>query len=219
MNIGADVSTGIQASLLWARFQQGDEVAFGEIYKTYLDTIYQYARRYTRDEQLIEDVIHDLFIYLWQHKAQLSQPLSIKFYLFSAIKRALLKEILKRKAESISLPDSLEREKLLPEYAVEDILFENQNGEDLKVVMDQALTTLSFNQRKAIELKFYHNLSCHEISVIMGLSPDNIYKLISRGIGVIKKNLKEGIAYKYALLFFWDLTEMKVDDFLRFFLF
>lgn len=219
MNTGADVNARIHSSPLWARFQQGDEAAFGEIYETYLDTIYQYAKRYTRDEQLIEDVIHDLFIYLWQHKAQLSQPLSIKFYLFSAIKRALLKEILKRKTESISLTDSLGNEKLLPDYAVEDILFESQNGEDLKVVMDKALTTLSTNQRKAIELKFYNNLSCHEISVIMGLSPDNIYKLITRGIGVIKKNLKEGIAFKYVLLFFWGLTEMKVEDFLCFFLF
>jgi RNA polymerase sigma factor (sigma-70 family) len=184
---------------LWLRFQAGDELAFARIYETYVQLIYNYAKKFTKDEELIEDTLHNLFIYLWQHKNKLAVPLSIKFYLFSAVRRRIFKELLKRREILISNDDELEKHN--PEYSVEDNYIKNQNQEVLKSQFKYALNLLSGHQRQAIELKYFDDLSCQEISGIMGVKPDNVYKLISRGLDVLKKNFRSDIYYAFVLAF------------------
>jgi len=186
---------------IWIRFQEGDEQAFAEIYNTYIQIIYNYAKRYTQDHALIEDTIHNLFIYLWQNRSKLSVPLSIKFYLFSAIKRRILKELLRRKEVFAPGELAIESDKHAAEYSVEVNYIQHQKVEKEQERLQTTLNLLSGNQRQAIELRYYSNLSCQKISGIMGIHPDNVYKLISRGLGVLKKNCRFDGFYTFFIAF------------------
>ncbi|ALI98366.1 RNA polymerase sigma factor [Rufibacter tibetensis] len=180
----------IHDDTIWKRFQLGDEEAFGILYGQYLQVIYNYGRKYSDDEALLEDCIHGLFLDLWENRANLSVPNSIRFYLYASIKRRIYKESLKRKEQSYENFSDIERITGEVNESIEDLMVRAQSKVQQKASLRQGLLLLTANQRKAILLKFYKNLPFQEIALVMNLSIDNVYKLVSRGLVVLKKNVK-----------------------------
>ncbi len=75
---------------IWLKFKDGDEEAFIWIYRTYFETLYNYAGQFDLDFDLVKDQIQELFIYIRKRRAQLADVKSIKFYLFKSLRRRLL---------------------------------------------------------------------------------------------------------------------------------
>lgn len=175
---------------LWIAFQSGDQEALATLYRNYIHVIYNYCRKFADNEVLIEDCVHGLFLDMWKSREQLSVPTSVRFYLYACVKRRIFKEIAKKK--DLYLEDCAGLEAALKESSasVEDYMMEYQDKALQTISLKQGMSLLSDNQRKAIHLKYYKNLSFQEISSVMNMSTDNIYKLVSRGINVLKRNVK-----------------------------
>ncbi|WP_114782971.1 RNA polymerase sigma factor [Botryobacter ruber] len=194
--------TKLNEQEMWQHFQGGDETAFSQLYQTYVHVVYNYSRKFSDDEELIEDCIHNLFLDLWKNRENLSVPTSIRFYLFASAKRRLHKEAKKKKHVCIDDYTILEAKQAERSVSIEEHLIEEQNLSQQKVLLKQGLSLLSENQQQAIYLKFYKDLSFQEISAAMNMSTDNIYKLVSRGLAVLKKNVKLAYAVApFAILF------------------
>lgn len=196
VSVAGGITKGEAEKNLWRLFQSGDENAFATIYKNYVQVIYNYSRKFSDDEELIEDCIHGLFLDMWKNRENLSLPTSIRFYLYASIKRRIYREVLKRKDFLFDDYSKLEAALKETNPSIEDHLINQQGKAQQKFCLKQGLLQLSENQRKAILLKFYKNLSFQEISGVMNMSTDNIYKLVSRGLSALKKNVKNfNIAY------------------------
>lgn len=70
---------------LIALLKQGDLTAFDEIYSRYSGPMYKFALSILRDEEECDDVLQNLFIWLWEHREDLKIT-SLKAYLFAAVK-------------------------------------------------------------------------------------------------------------------------------------
>ncbi|NJM26145.1 MAG: hypothetical protein HC859_12305 [Bacteroidia bacterium] len=57
---------------IWDRFRNGDESMFQYIYSIYFDKLYNYGFQFTRNKELIEDCIQELFIELSDRRSFLS---------------------------------------------------------------------------------------------------------------------------------------------------
>ena len=55
----------MEITRLIERCRQGDEEALGELYKAYAQRMRGVCRRYIRDEQAVEDVLHDAFVIIF----------------------------------------------------------------------------------------------------------------------------------------------------------
>ena len=175
---------------LWKLFQAGDHDAFATIYRNYVQVMYNYSRKFSDDEALIEDCMHGLFLDMWRNRENLSLPTSIRYYLYASIKRRIYKEGIKRKYTLCENYANLEDHLKESKPSIEEQIIDKQGKAEQKAHLKQGLLLLPENQRKAILLKFYKDLSFQEISEVMNMSTDNIYKLVSRGIRVLKKNVK-----------------------------
>ena len=80
---------------VWMKFKSGDVKAFELIYGGHVDFLYSYGTKMTADTVLVEDAIHDLFLYLLSKKENLTDPDFIRYYLLKAFKRILLERITK----------------------------------------------------------------------------------------------------------------------------
>src|SRR6186997_1985397 len=78
---------------LWGEFQQGNKAAYAEIYNAYAPLLYSYGMKFTNDISLVEDSIHDLFCTLWTSRERLSQPPSVKNYLFKSFRNGIYKKL------------------------------------------------------------------------------------------------------------------------------
>src|SRR5688572_18364841 len=69
-----------QHILLWKSFKSGDWEAYTSLYHAYYRSLNNYGHKFTRDLNLIEDAIHDLFVTLWTNRDNLGNPISVKNY-------------------------------------------------------------------------------------------------------------------------------------------
>lgn len=174
---------------LWSELKAGNLQAFETIYRTYIQIVYNYSRKLSDDQELIEDCIQDLFADIWKSRQNLGNVVSIQYYLYSSIKRKIIKARRKR-------IKYLENTYLLHEYQHEhayscenDLICLEESRIQKKNLM-AGLHSLNHVQRKAIILKFYRDLSYQEVAEKMSIKVGNVYKIISRGL----KNLETKIA-------------------------
>lgn len=80
-------------SVIWQQFLQGNQGAFAHIYHRFFNDLYDYGRKLGRKPDFIEDCIQDFFLYLWQHRENLSVVKNIRFYLIKSFRRLNLQNI------------------------------------------------------------------------------------------------------------------------------
>ena len=172
---------------IWADFQSGNYTAFAFIYEKYIQNVYNYGRQVSNDESLVEDCVQDLFIDLWNHKHKLSRVTSIRWYLHKAVQRKV-KGALRLRRRYVA--DAYVLEKNAETVASgEALLIEVQCQEQRQKMLLRYLHQLPEKQKKALMLKFYENLSYQEIAEAMSLNIANVYKIIERALGTLRKEV------------------------------
>ena len=174
----------------WEGLRNGEQEAFSRIYYEYIDDLYHYGERLTSDRPLIEDCLQDLFAELWSRQAQLPEVKMVKFYLFKALKRKIVKKLVKQ--QKFSSDDPLSHDFEIT-FAPEVVLVEEQLSPQRQAQILQAINQLSPRQKELITLRFYDNFQYEEIAEIMSLSIRSVYNLLYRALTVLRRTLTSAL--------------------------
>src|SRR5688572_5001810 len=136
--------------ILWLEFQQGSSGAYAELYNRFASPLYSYGMKFTHDVSLVEDAIHDLFCTLWTSRERLSQPPSVKNYLFKSFRNGLYKK-LNKTTWLVNDEQSLD---FHFELAIDEKLSQNEDLLRAKKEVDQAMEKLTSRQREIIYYRF-----------------------------------------------------------------
>lgn len=175
--------------VIWADFLKGDETALSFIYCQYANSLYNYGRQFAGAE-LAQDCIQDLFYDLIRMRKKLSQTHSVKAYLYSSLRRRIMRA-LKRQVKEIE-QSRLESETkfriaFVPDNATPADPYAQSQLQTLKNACDQ----LTPRQREAILLYFFEKLSYKEVAVIMDIGKISSARiLIYRAIDSLRKLLQ-----------------------------
>ena len=184
VNHHLDTFKGQPDQSVWRAFKQDDEAAYIFIYSNYFADLINYGRQFTRNEQLLEDCVQDLFIDLKKNKKNLTDKnTSIKFYLFKSLKRRIIEY--RKKVERVSLEQVEGHNDFEIVLPIEALLVEKQTKEEQLLKLSKAVEQLTSRQREVLYYLFYAELSYEEIREIMGFdhvrSVRNIfYKALDR---------------------------------------
>jgi RNA polymerase sigma factor (sigma-70 family) len=173
--------------VLWSQFKAGDRHVFSQIYRQYIQPLYNYGMKVADDPELVEDCIQELFIYLWKTRQNLGDTDSIKFYLFKALRRRIVatqEEVVRTTKKNESIGTSHQA----AEFSHEQYLVYRQLEEEQQQRLTRSLDTLTKRQREAIMLRFYDNLSFQQVAEVMSLNIKSTYNLISKAIEALKEN-------------------------------
>ncbi|WP_158861488.1 RNA polymerase sigma factor [Lunatibacter salilacus] len=171
---------------IWKLIEKGNEHAFAFIYQEYSDDLFKYGYKFTQNQDLIEDVIQDVYVVLWEQRTCIQIQRSIKYYLFSAFRRDLIRHI---NFSYQNEPLEEYHSKIAWEKSFMDILEENQVILESKTNLSKALEILPTRQKEAIYLRYIHEMAYNEISDLMGLQMPSLYNLIFRALKTLKENL------------------------------
>ncbi len=172
---------------LWNAFRQGDPDAFRRIYERYARDLLNYGHRVTRDVNLIEDSIHDLFIELW-HAKTLSDTDSIKFYLFRALRNKINQS--HRKSLFYNAGDIDLLQSSPGDFGIESHLIETEGREHLRQQLHKSYSRLSPRQQQALHLRFTMHFNNEEIARIMGINYQSACKFIYSGLKALREAVK-----------------------------
>jgi len=68
----------------------GDTAAFKELYNYYHPQLYRFSLRYVKSPFLAEEVVHDVFVKVWENRHTLDESRSIRSYLYTICKNHML---------------------------------------------------------------------------------------------------------------------------------
>ena len=176
-------------STLWMSFKKGNDLAFSILYNKYVQRLYSYGMHSCRDKDLVLDCLQELFTLLWDRREKLSEVTCVNYYLFKSFRRLLMNRLTVGRKFLISLSD---RDSYGFDFSPsqEETLIEEEWETERNKKVRNSLHSLTKRQREAIYLKFFNQLSYHEVAAIMDLHVDSVYNLISKSIDLLRKRLK-----------------------------
>ena len=167
----------IDHETLWTRFKEGDADAFGLIFKTFYQDLYNYSSRFTKNTELIKDCLQDLFLLLWKNRETINNTASVKNYLLKSVRRRLCKEISNNKS-SITFTESNFNAGFNIVLPVENNLILQEQLTELSYKVRNVVEKLSKRQQEIIYLRFYMDRDVEQIAEIMSLNRQSVYNLM-----------------------------------------
>lgn len=180
------------ASQLWDKFLSGDKSSFALIYKLYIKDLTKFGFKITKENDLLDEALQELFVSLWLKRASLAPVKHIKTYLIVSLRNLLLRKIQQAQKTQIYNIDN---------FLVTALSTESESDTEAELLSKQiqsAIQSLPVRQREALHLKYYQNLSHEEIATIMKINYQSVANLLGRAIHKLKDTWseKENIFYK-----------------------
>lgn len=187
---------------LWADFKGGCEQTFSYIFHKHYSFLYNYGAKLTTDKDLIKDSIQELFIILWESRSRLGNTVSIKFYLLKSFRRHVIRTLAanNKYIDKNHLLESYDFEKV---SSCERELIESQSSLQQQEHLQQALSRLSPRQKEVVYLKFYENMSYHEITEITSLNYQSVRNYIHQAIQALRRKRNILVEYLPSIAFFF----------------
>ncbi|MES2380499.1 MAG: RNA polymerase sigma factor [Bacteroidota bacterium] len=135
--------------------------------ENYADAVYRFIYKNIKDEDRAKDIVQDTFEKMWLKVNDIIAE-KAKSYLFTAAYNTMI--------------DSIRKDKYKATYEDyhDDYLTTKNNYNDLKKVIDMALSKLNDIQRSVIMLRDYEGYSYEEIGKITGLNESQVKVYIYR---------------------------------------
>ena len=186
----------IDERIIWEDFKKEKEYALSYIYEQNIDFLYFYGKKFTDDKDFILDTIHDLFCYLIQTRKNLGETNNIRFYLMTAFRHRLLKEI-KNKSKQLMISDNFQFEAADYIFSTEEDLIRDEDHSKRMKLIGQGMKKLNAKQREILYYKFTCEFDYDQICVIMSISYDAARQLVSRAISMMRKYLEGNDFYLF----------------------
>lgn len=187
---------------LWDAFRRGDDDAFSYLYRKFSPILYSYGYHLCHNRDQTEDCMQDLFVYLYQHRAQLGETDSIKFYLYRSLRRRIAE---KAQANSrwVWDEDATARPEFELDLPAEAGLIDQQTAHEQKQKLDYLLNRLPKRQKEALYLLYFEELSYPEIAQVMGLEIKSVYNLIYNSLVSLRGYIQETNLQFFSVALFW----------------
>jgi RNA polymerase sigma-70 factor, ECF subfamily len=175
--------------------QGGDQDSIKFIFDIYYEGLCLFAESIIKDHQAAEEIVEDLFIYIWLNSSTLNINVSIKSYLYRSIHNNCIKYIDKIKTQKKAIDSfhySLLDKELLhpvtPDYPISNLIIK-----ELEEKADQVLASLPNQCRDIYILNRFENLSYSEIAKKMDITVSTVKTQMGRAFQKLREALHEFI--------------------------
>ena len=187
---------------IWESFvANGNQEAIGMIYFGHYDLLYNFGLKYTRDVQVIEDAIQNIFSYFLKSGSKLQPVVNMRGYLLQSFRHQLLLDLKKRdRILRLNHLGSGIGDHHEPEV---NEIFEQEWSNRLRKKLGICMEHLTVKQKEILYLRFQCELSYAEIAVILDITVDSCYKLVYRSLRELRIDLEklEVIGHRLIMLF------------------
>lgn len=177
--------------LLLKLIQEGDESAFKHLFETYFTPLCRFMNVYLPEKEIIEELVLDIFVYVWENRKKLQINISFKAYLFQAARNRVL-NVLRQDKKSISL-NEIDADSLSADA-------NSLEEEELYNLIQEAVLALPDKCKEVFQLSRNEDLSNQEIATKLNVSVKTVEAQITKALKRIKGSLKD--AYFYLWQFF-----------------
>ena len=169
--------------VLWESFRQGDRAALADIFSAHYELLERYGRKIIPDSDILQDLIHDIFIDLWERKAP-PPVTSIPSYLLGALRNRMLVHYRDQRKRSGGLLPELDFQ-----VSAEDFIIEREAQREQVRKLVNALALIPPRQREILYLRYYCHLEYAEICELMGIGYQVARNQLSLALAALRKQV------------------------------
>ena len=162
--------------------KEGDEHALATIYDKYWEPLFRSAFSLLRDRPACEDLIQEVFIKIWDHRKTLEITLSLKSYLYAAMRYAVYRHIRSGKVREDIFDTIVERLQTPAAYG------QLEHREMLSQI-NAIVATLPEKCREVYQLSRDERLSHKEIAGRLGISTKTVENQIAKALRHLRASL------------------------------
>ena len=177
--------------LLVTAAQGGDAAALDELFSAFYNSVYYFALKTVEDEHTAADVTQETFIEVFSTLGKLKEPAAfvswLKMITYHQCTRYFKKKkdvIVDEYEDGSSIFDTIadEDEEFLPDAAL--------NQAELRATVMEMIDKLSAEQRAAVMMFYYDELSVKEIAKIQGVSENTVKSRLNYARQSIKRSVE-----------------------------
>lgn len=176
--------SSLSDDLLIRKIKSDDIDAFNELYRRYSTKLVNYVFSKVQDLNESEDIVQEIFVYLWVNKETLFEFDSISNYIYTIALNKSLNIFKRAKVKEVYI-NSLAIYLGEPSYNLEDVNLEDERDKRLK----DALSLLPEKMRLVFDMRYFLGYSNQQVAEVMGLSIHTVSTQMKRALKAIRENL------------------------------
>lgn len=170
---------------LVALLRDGNTYAYTAIYERYKALLYKHAYNLLGDEVETEDVLHDVFLAIWDKREQLKASDTLSAYLYKAVRNRIFnlmahREVIGRYADSIR---AFAREGC-------NITDERVREKELLVQIEREIANLPPKMREVFLMSREKELSYKEIGEQLNISEKTVRQQVYNAVKTLKGKIR-----------------------------
>lgn len=193
-----------QDALIQKQLNAGEVSALEYLFHQYYDDLCRYTLVFTKDIDVAENIVQDLFVYIWEHHETIEIRLSFESYLYQASRYKALNYKRDQSRKNDILPflavQSNSRASVGADEAIE--------FKELHQIVWKAIELLPDRCQQIFRLSRTEELSYREIAELMDISISTVDNQINTAIKKIKTHIKQHYPEQYLSLFIIGLFNL-----------
>ncbi len=173
-----------------ARIRAGDVLAFERLFEAYAAPLARFLRVYLGSAEEAEEVVQDLFCWIWENRERWEVDESLKAYLYRAARNRATSRLRRRRLVLLFRKRVEERQDLPRSPASSAPDAQLLEGE----LHDQAAAALAAMPprcREVFELCRTHRMTYGEVGTVLGVSPRTVEVHMSRALRYMREALRD----------------------------
>lgn len=175
-------------TLFVSAIKHGNEKAFEYFYTAEYLNLKYFVTRYIKEPQIVEDIVQDSFLIIWESREKIDTELNLKSFLFTIARNKAINLLRKRE---YNLKDKLEKaeNRFLIDTLNDEQMSSSIDALDMERTIINTYEILPQKIRKIFILSRKEGLSYKEISVKLGISEKIVEHNISSALKIFRKKL------------------------------
>jgi RNA polymerase sigma-70 factor (ECF subfamily) len=171
--------------------RRGDSRAFETVFRRYHARLVSFAASYVRSADGGEEVVADVFAWLWEHRSAWVPSAGVAAYLFGAVRNRAL-NVVKRTARDGRRDATLRAAGKTPGTAEAPAdLAQRTEMDDYMAAAWRIISTFAERRRLILTLRWQYELGWDEIASVTGMTAAAVQMDHSRALAILRTRLQE----------------------------
>lgn len=166
---------------LLQRLITGDETAFHRLYERYAPSLIGFTAARLSSLEDARDIIHDLFVWLWEEREHLVITHSLHAFLFAAVRYRIIDHI-RRNSTRRAYAEKLQLINIEAHPVTEQAL----DGKDLHSAIERAVDQLPARVKQIYRLSRDQHRTVNEIAEELRLSPQTVKNQLATALSHLR---------------------------------
>src|SRR5690606_15337893 len=187
--------TKTDESHLLLGLRKGDTLAFGQIYDRYKDKLGHSLLRLLKSEAFAEEILQDVFMEDWEHRASIDHTRSFKAYLYR-IAENMEYDFFRRAAKEKEIVQQITAANTELNTHVEEALLKKENT----ALLEKLLAQLPGQRKRVFTACKLEGKSYKEVAEELGISTTTVNDHVQKAMKYLKAHINQLSAIQILLL-------------------